>query len=248
MHVTLPKPRGRSRVQTWNRYAYVANNALSFIDPLGLDDSTTTCDPSGHCTNITNVDVTDTMPSGGGDWVLLPGCAQFSGSPGVGCEGGGWRNIDTNLADRAKNFVYKPSRIAQSGSQTSVATNQKPVDVAPGIDIWHNSAQCPNCASYWQNANQITDLRTVGTWYAGAALLGGAPAIAADYSLGESGSALFGRAYAGNPGLWNSNAWFRIGFGWSGTQAAGNLWFRISGNLVPTSLFPSGHIDLWKVH
>src|SRR5271157_4058314 len=31
MHVTLPKPRGRSRVQTWNRYAYVANNALSFI-------------------------------------------------------------------------------------------------------------------------------------------------------------------------------------------------------------------------
>src|SRR5215831_12169201 len=38
MHVSLPETRGRSRIQTWNRYAYVNNNPLNNIDPLGLDD------------------------------------------------------------------------------------------------------------------------------------------------------------------------------------------------------------------
>jgi len=98
MHVSLRESRGGSHIQTWNRYAYVGNNPLAFIDPLGLEDtSTTTCDANGHCTNVTNVDVTD---SGGGDWVLNANCLQFAGSPGVGCDHGGWRNIDWIFGSR----------------------------------------------------------------------------------------------------------------------------------------------------
>ncbi len=36
MHVSLRKSRGGSRIQTWNRYAYVGNNPLNAIDPKGL--------------------------------------------------------------------------------------------------------------------------------------------------------------------------------------------------------------------
>ena len=36
MHVSLPENRGGSRIQTWNRYAYLMNNPLNAVDPLGL--------------------------------------------------------------------------------------------------------------------------------------------------------------------------------------------------------------------
>ena len=47
MYVSLRETRGRSRIQTWNRYAYVANNPTGAIDPLGLDPRT--CFQDGSC-------------------------------------------------------------------------------------------------------------------------------------------------------------------------------------------------------
>jgi RHS repeat-associated protein len=54
-----PDPLGTGAVdpgspQTWNRYAYVAGNPLSFIDPLGLNLCETTISPvwgANHCDN-----------------------------------------------------------------------------------------------------------------------------------------------------------------------------------------------------
>jgi hypothetical protein len=40
---------GGSRIQTWNRYAYVANNPLGNVDPLGLVDGPTNCGQDGQC-------------------------------------------------------------------------------------------------------------------------------------------------------------------------------------------------------
>ena len=36
-------------IETWNRYAYVGNNPLSHVDPLGLVDGPTNCGQDGQC-------------------------------------------------------------------------------------------------------------------------------------------------------------------------------------------------------
>jgi len=95
MHVSLPKTCGRSRVQTWNRYAYVLNNPLSYIDPLGLDCGQPT--PQAPDNGGYTITVTADCPS----WVsfVVQGLPQyaycaitgacFPGPPNSGGGGGG---------------------------------------------------------------------------------------------------------------------------------------------------------------
>jgi hypothetical protein len=69
MHVSLPENCGGSRIQTWNRYAYVANNPLRYLDPLGLDnDCGGPCTPfsfsDGNCTTYVSYH-SETSSTGG---------------------------------------------------------------------------------------------------------------------------------------------------------------------------------------
>ena len=67
-------------IETWNRYAYVANNPLSYVDPLGLGQ----CDDKGNCT-ATGIACYDGMPS----W----SCLVYQGIQTVG----GWENFVCSL-------------------------------------------------------------------------------------------------------------------------------------------------------
>ncbi len=98
-----PDPAGLAAVdpsnpQTWNRYAYVLNNPLSFIDSLGLE----------------------TCPSGSYNW-----CVDVTAPPlgDIGATGGGLRHapvLDTSGLP-AKNTAQRLKCAAQFGSNHSIA-------------------------------------------------------------------------------------------------------------------------------
>ena len=97
MDVGLRENRGGSRIQTWNRYAYVSNNPMSNVDTLGLfcgpgsvadENSETGCSP-----------VAQPLPadptSGCWDGVCGPIYTGYKIIVGVGGGGGGNGNPQT---------------------------------------------------------------------------------------------------------------------------------------------------------
>jgi RHS repeat-associated protein len=78
--------------QSLNRYAYVQNDPVNFVDPSGLNLSSGTCYTYGHYTrwdfgdgkSVTILNGTSTVCMGGGG-----GGGLYTGTPGIGGGGGG---------------------------------------------------------------------------------------------------------------------------------------------------------------
>jgi len=88
-----PDPAGLAAVdpanpQSWNRYSYVTNNPLEFIDPLGLND----CEEHADCENIGLGLGATGQPGqdlfGGQPLCDVLGCDPWDGRPTIGIGGG----------------------------------------------------------------------------------------------------------------------------------------------------------------
>ena len=169
--------------QTWNLYAYVANNPLAFADPSGLLRSGIAGDPfdPGNDCGWDGFNDFGLNFCGFGDELLIQstvgrlGC-QDPGTPGCGYS---WSPLDRQAileGEKSIDWQVGPGGLAglwqalglpalpcqsQYGPwcDPSMLPNPWILDAEPdaannvGMDIWHNSSQCPQCANLWKQAD-----------------------------------------------------------------------------------------------
>ena len=149
-----PDPAGRVAVvlanpQTWNRYAYVNNNPLRLIDPMGMEgeDYCPLVDDSGDC-------FFDDSGGGGGG-----GDSSDGSNSNPTCDAQGCYQVTTSIVTDPDAMLYPPDAM--------LYTDPLDGDVPVEMDF----INCPDgCAQIWENANQITDPDTVALWYGGSVL------------------------------------------------------------------------------
>jgi len=210
-----PDPAGLSAVdptnpQSWNRYAYVLNNPLGYIDPLGLeclwDDGSFDSEFDGATGSVSG------CGAAGGTWVELGQNGNWSDQANqdnqnlvtsiqagnvsevdiVGLDGqtystfynGGGQTTEAITGDTATFYSY-----SQSGPNVGPAANNS--DTHPGLAAFYNNPDCPHCGDTLRSADTVGKAAFVAT----GVVIVGVPLI------GEAA----GSIAACNPGLNTSN-------------------------------------------
>jgi RHS repeat-associated protein len=223
-----PDPAGLAAVdptnpQSWNRYAYVLNNPLAYIDPTGLCDPNTICIDVVFCNGV-NTNAPECIPVTQQPWLTTTnfaclfwgGCGGNSPNPpqgGGGSGSGGGSSGNSFVSKLLSTIKSNYCKAIPSGSVTGVNGSTGGIGGVPGsleVVVNYNSGQVSVFAS------------------------GG---VSVGWQGGAQGSAFTGYVY----GLKNDNSNYSGGFTTiSGGAGLGGFISHSSGG--PNAPTPSGNV------
>jgi RHS repeat-associated protein len=248
----IPNP---GYTQSYNRYAYVNNNPLSFIDPSGfiplLDEAHVTA--PGVCDRARSARFCNGDAAAGNPYFTCDEICRWSRGLSI-ASFYDVQPTDSETPTRLVTAKVKPDpiqkpaaelkntpqsqqtqRLTQNG-QCGAGMTPVPLNNAAPVDP---TIVCMTDKEIASTAKKVLD--TSAILAVGGELLAYKSLAEA---LGPAGN-IFGRTRLGGSSAFevNSNSVLRIGWGWEGTSTAGVDTFRLSGTLIERFV-ESGHIDL----